>query len=42
VDAEGGRPGLFSASFEEFVRTEGARGERRPSLLERLWRRPGR
>lgn len=42
VDTEKSPSGLFSASFEEFIRTEGARGERKPSLLDRLWRRPGR
>ncbi len=39
VEETAARPGLFSSTFEEFVRTEGARGEIQPSLLARLLRR---
>jgi serine/threonine protein kinase len=41
VDTEKTPSSLFSASFEEFIRTEAARGEKKPSLFDRLWRRPG-
>jgi len=37
VVEEAGRPRLFSSSFEEFVKTEGARREKRPSLITRIF-----
>jgi hypothetical protein len=37
VVAEAGRSRLFSSSFEEFVKTEGARREKQPSLITRIF-----
>jgi len=41
VEGEGGSPRPFSATFEEFVKTEGVRRKKEPSLLSRLFKRPG-
>jgi serine/threonine-protein kinase len=40
VEGEGNTCRIFSSSFEEFVRTEGARGDRKPSLFDRFLKRP--
>jgi len=41
VEGEGSACRLFSSSFEEFIRTEGAREEKKPSFLGRLLKRTG-